>query len=98
MPDRSSVHGDLIITKDGYKTCDLYLAAFFATANCKITSTSRDAKKVYFYFENTEIVEKLKSSYFLRQANVDALSYADNIKSLKSLCASIISSEIKRGA
>lgn len=93
----SALHGDLIHTKDGYKTCDLYLAAFFASSGCTIKSTTRDIKKVYFYFEENEIVEKLKSAYFLRQAKVDALSYADNIKSLKSLCASIISNEIKRG-
>ena len=46
-----NLHGDLICTKDGYKTCDLYLAAFFATSGCPIKSTTRDAKKVYFYFE-----------------------------------------------
>ena len=92
-----NICGDLICTKDGYKTCDLYLAAFFATSGCKIKSTSRDQKKVYFFFDSTDIIEKLKSAYFLRQGNVDALSYADNIKSLKSLCASIISNEIKRG-
>lgn len=93
----SFVQGDLIATKDGYKTCDLYLAAFFATAGCPIKNTTRDSKKVYFFFESNEIIETLKSSYFLRQAKVDALSYADNIKSLKSLCASIISSELKKG-
>jgi len=91
-----NLHGDLICTKDGYKTCDLYLAAFFATSGCPIKSTTRDSKKVYFFFENTEIIERLKGSYFLRQGKVDALSYADNVKSLKSLCASIISNEIKR--
>jgi hypothetical protein len=91
-----NLHGDLICTKDGYKTCDLYLAAFFATSGCPIKSTTRDAKKVYFYFESNEIVDRLKSSYFLRQGKVDALSYADNVKSLKSLCASILSNEIKR--
>ena len=97
MAPGNTVHGDLIYTKDGYKTCDLYLAAFFTTAGCPIKDTSRDTKKVFFFFENTEIVEKLKSSYYLRQAKVDALSYADNVKSLKSLCASIIGNEIKRG-
>jgi hypothetical protein len=91
-----NLHGDLICTKDGYKTCDLYLAAFFATSGCPIKSTTRDSKKVYFFFENTEIIERLKGSYFLRQGKVDALSYADNVKSLKSLCASILSNEIKR--
>ncbi len=93
----SNIQSDLVCTRDGYKTCDLYLAAFFSTAGCPIKTTSRDSRKVYFYFENTEIVEKLKTSYFLRQAKVDALSYADSIKGLKSLCASIISNEIKRG-
>lgn len=90
------IQGDLICTKDGYKTCDLYLAAFFSSSGCPIKNTTRDAKKVYFFFENTEIIEKLKASYFLRQAKVDALSYADNIKSLKSLCASIINNEVRK--
>ena len=92
-----NIHGDLISTKDGYKTCDLYLAAFFATSGCKIKNTSRDKKKVYFSFDNSDMIEHLKSAYFLRQGSVDALSYADNVKSLKSLCASIISNEIKKG-
>lgn len=91
------VGGDIVCTKDGYKTCDLYLAAFFSSAGCPIKSTTRDTKKVYFFFEGTDIVEKLRSAYFLRQAQVDALTYADQIKSLKSLCASIIGNEIKRG-
>jgi hypothetical protein len=93
----NSIHGDLIPTKNGYKTCDLYLAAFFSTSGCPIKNTSRDKNKVYFSFDNSDIVEKLKSAYYLRQGSVDALSYADNIKSLKSLCASIMSNEIKKG-
>jgi len=93
----STLHGDLIATKEGTKTCDLYLAAFFTTAGCQIKETSRDSRKVYFLFENTTLVDKLKVDYFTRNAKVDALTYADNIKSLKSLCASIMSNEIKRG-
>lgn len=96
MANESTLHGDLIVTEEGYKTCDLYLAAFFMTAGCSIKKTSRDIKKVYFFFENKEMIEKLKTAYFLRQGEVAPLSYADNIKSLKSLCASIIGSEIKR--
>ena len=91
------IHGELICTKDGYKTCDLYLASFFAAAGCPIKNTSRDSKKVFFFFENNEIIDKLRSAYFLRQGSIDALTYADNIKSLKSLCASILGNEIKRG-
>ena len=94
MGDR--IHGDLILTEDGYKTCDLYFAAFLSSAGCNIEKTSRDDRRVFFYFEENAIVEKLKSDYYLRQAKIDALTYADNIKSLKSLCASIINNEIKR--
>jgi hypothetical protein len=93
----NSIHGDLIQCREGYKTCDLYLAALFATSGCKIKGTYKDQRKVYFYFENTGIVERLRSSYFLRQCSVDALTYADNVKSLKTLCASIINSELRRG-
>lgn len=93
----SAMHGDLVLTKEGYKTCDLYLAAFFSAAGCHIKSTSRDAKKVFFFFEQNDIIDNLRSAFYLRQAKVDALTYADQIKSLKSLCASILSNEIKRG-
>jgi hypothetical protein len=93
----NSLHGDLIATKDGTKTCDLYLAAFFTSAGCQIKETTRDSRKVYFLFDNGVLVDKLKVDYFTRNAKVDALTYADNIKSLKSLCASLMSNELKRG-
>lgn len=85
----SSIHGDLIHTDEGVKTCDLYLAAFFVSAGCPIKKTFKDPRRVYFLFDNPEIIEKLREDYFTRKASVDALTYADNIKSLKSLCASI---------
>jgi len=91
-----NIYGDLVCTEEGYRTCDLYLAAFFATSGCQIKSTTRDAKKVFFFFENLEIIERLKKDYYLRQSKIDALSYADNVKSLKSLCASILSNVIKK--
>lgn len=92
-----TIHGDLVATDDGYKTCDLYLAAFLTTAGNKIKRTTRDSRKVFFHFENSEIIQKLKDAYFMRQAPIDALSHADNIKSLKSLCASIMGSDVRRG-
>jgi len=96
MPSQSVLHGDLIITEDGYRTCDLYMAAFFMTVGCEINKTSRDRHKVFFFFENIAMVEKLRTAYFLRQGEVAPLTYADNIKSLKSLCASIMDREIKK--
>jgi hypothetical protein len=86
----NTIRGDLINTDEGIKTCDLYLAAFFVSVNCNVIKTSREGKKVYFLFDKSELIEQLKMDYFTRQAKVDALTYADNIKSLKSLCASII--------
>lgn len=92
-----ALHGDLIPTVDGIKTCDLYLAAFFVSVDCPVTKTMREGRKVYFCFENSQMMEQLKMSFFTRQAKVDAQTYADNIKSLKSLCASIVSQDIPRG-
>jgi len=92
-----NIHGDLVATDEGYMTCDLYLAAFLATAGSTMKKTTRDAKKVFFHFEDNEIIQKLRDSYFMRQAPIDALSHADNIKSLKSLCASIMGSQVRRG-
>jgi len=85
----NSIHGDLIHTEEGVKTCDLYLAAFFVSAGCPIKKTYKDPKRVYFLFENPDMIERLREDYFTRRSNVIALTYADNIKSLKSLCASI---------
>lgn len=92
----AGIHGDLLPTEDGYKTCDLYLAAFLTTAGNKMKKTTRDSRKVWFHFDDNEILQKLRDAYFMRQAPIDALSHADNIKSLKSLCASIMNSEVRR--
>ena len=85
MAHNNKIHGNLICTEEGYQTCDLYFAAFLATAKCPIINTSRDRNKVYFLFEYNEIILKLKSAYFLWQVELDALSYVENINSLKSL-------------
>jgi Domain of unknown function (DUF5659) len=87
------ITGDVFDDESGYQTCDLYLAAFFLSAGCKMVSSSRDpkTKRVYFVFEKNPIMMELKLKYFSREAKVDALTFADNIKSLKSLCHNIIS-------
>ena len=84
--------GDLYSDDSGYQTCDLYLAAFFLLAGSKMVKSSRDAKtrRVYFVFEKNPIMLDLKLSYFSREAKIDALTFADNIKSLKSLCHNIL--------
>jgi len=76
---------------EGYQTCDLYLAAFFLSAGCKIDESIRDkkTKRVYFHFEKNPLVSELRLKYYSREAKIDALTFADNVKSLKSLCHNI---------
>ena len=85
------VNGDMYDSDSGYQTCDLYLSAFFLSAGSKMIRSSRDmkTKRVYFVFEKNPIMNDLKLKYFSREAKIDALTFADNIKSLKSLCHNI---------
>ena len=91
MSPDSSVTGDLVETDQGFSTCDLYLAAFFMSAGCAMNKAYRDAKKnrVFFVFEKNPILLELRIKYWSREAKVAGLTYADNIKSLKSLCHNI---------
>jgi hypothetical protein len=88
------MNGDVIEGDEGFETCDLYLAAFFVSAGCKMLSAYRDqkTKRVFFVFEKSPILMDLRLNYFSRDAKVPALTFADNIKSLKSLCHNIITS------
>lgn len=87
-----TVNGDVFDCESGYQTCDLYLAAFFLSAGCRMVKSYREqkSKRVYFAFEKDSIVNDLKLQYFSRGAKIDALTFADNIKSLKSLCHNIV--------
>jgi hypothetical protein len=61
------------------------------SAGCKMVKSSREnrTKRVYFMFEKNEIINDLRLKFFSREAKIDALTYADNVKSLKSLCHNI---------
>lgn len=91
MADNGIIAGDMIDDEMGYQTCDLYLSAFFLSAGCRMQKSFRDpkTKRVYFCFEKNPIMLDLKVKYFSREAKIDALTFADNIKSLKSLCHNI---------
>ncbi len=93
MSTSGMVNGDVYDSETGYQTCDLYLAAFFLSAGCRMVTHERDAKtkRVYFVFEKNPLLNELKVNYFGRKAKVEALNFADNIKSLKSLCHNLIS-------
>ena len=91
----ADVIGDVYETSTGYQTCDLYLAALFLSAGCHMEKAQKDqrSKRISFLFEKNPVMEELKMKYFARGAKVDALSFADNIKSLKSLCHNILNSQ-----
>lgn len=86
------ITSDVYDAGDSYATCDLYLAAFFLAAGCKMVKSDRDPKnrRVYFQFERSPLIQDLKVQYFSREAKVEALTFADNIKSLKSLCHNLL--------
>lgn len=85
--EKNSVYGG----DSSYNTCDLYKAAFLLSAGCKMTDQFRDKKsnRVYFVFERSDIISDMEMKYFKRDAKVDALTYGDNVKSLKSLCHNV---------
>lgn len=93
MNENGIITGNFITKPEGYQTCDLYLAAFFLSAGCVMMDSVRDKKnkRIYFVFEKNPTLKDLRLNYFSRKARIDALTFADNVKSLKSLCHNVIS-------
>ena len=69
--NESSVCGDLFPTEDGYRSCDLYLAAFFLSCGLKMVTHERDSKtrRVYFIFEKNPLINELNWGHFTLQVN-----------------------------
>lgn len=70
---------------DGYRTSDLYYAAYLKVAGVLLQETVREGGRVYFVFDNMGTISDLKQQYFNRTSKVPALSYADEIKAMKAL-------------
>jgi len=68
-----------------YRTADLYYAAFLKTAAVSFLRTDREGRRVFFIFENSSMIPELQSQYYNRTAKVAALTYADEIRTMKSL-------------
>jgi len=74
------------ITEDKeLRTADLYFAAYLKVAGVEFQGTVREGTRVHFVFEIPEGFRELKNQYYNRTAKVAALSYADEIKTMKSL-------------
>jgi hypothetical protein len=73
--------------KNGYRTSDLYYAAYLKVAGVKFTGTKRVEGRVYFLFDEGDgtSLRELRDQYYNRTSKVAALSYADEIKVCKAL-------------
>ena len=70
---------------DGYRTSDLYYAAFLKTAGVPLKRVDREGSKVFFVFEKSDSIGDLQIDYFNRRAKVPALTFSDEIRHMKSL-------------
>lgn len=71
-----------------FRTSDLYLAAFLKTQDgVTLDDTTRRSGQVtfIFHYDKETDIDDLKMSYFNRTAEVSALDFTDEIKSLKSV-------------
>lgn len=73
--------------KSGYRTSDLYYAAYLKVAGVKLNGTDRDGGRVYFVFDegDGQSLRELRDQYYNRTSKVAALTYADEIKVMKAL-------------
>ncbi len=68
-----------------FRTSDLYYAAYLRVARVPWITTEREGRRVFFIFEEIEGLDDLKKQFFNRTGKVEALTYADEIKAMKSL-------------
>jgi hypothetical protein len=68
-----------------YKTSDLYFAAYLKTSGLELLKTEMEGSKVVFVFEKPESFKELKRSYFNRTSRVPALTFVDEVRSMKAL-------------
>ena len=66
-----------------YKTSDLYFAAYLKVVGMELLKTELEGRKVVFVFEKKSSFKDLKREFFNRTSRVIALSYVDEIRSLK---------------
>jgi len=68
-----------------FQTSDIYFAAYLKVAGLEFIGTEKEGTRVHFVFATPEGLRDLKNQYFNRTAKVPALTYADEVKTMKSL-------------
>ena len=72
---------------DGYRTSDIYFAAYLKVAGARLVGTEREGRRVFFIFEDQGPIamRQLKGAYFADSAKVNVLSFVQAIKHMKGL-------------
>ena len=73
---------------DEFRTSDLYFAAYLQVSGVPMKGTPRSGNgRVSFVFDTAICnIGALKTAWFNRTGKIEALPFADAIKSLKSIC------------
>jgi hypothetical protein len=73
--------------QSGYRTSDLYYAAYLKVAGVKLTGTTREEGRVYFLFGEADpaAMRELRDQYYNRTSKVAALTFVDEIRVMKNL-------------
>jgi hypothetical protein len=70
---------------DGYRTADMYYAAFLLTVKVPFLGTSRQGNRVFFRFEEVEDLSEIEKGYITRETEVSAMLLIENIRNMKTL-------------
>jgi hypothetical protein len=74
---------------EGFRTSDIYFAAYLKVAGAKLAHIEREGRRVFFVFEDQGPIamRQLKTQYFADSAKVNVLSYVQAVKEMKGLTA-----------
>jgi len=73
-------------SEDTFKTCDLYLSAYFCAQGLRIVTIDRsNPQRCNFIFEKREDIDDLIETFKLGQARVEPKQYMFKIRELKSM-------------
>ena len=72
---------------DGFRTSDIYFAAYLKVAGARMMGTERKGRRVVFIFEDQGPIamRQLKGAYFADSAKVNVLSFVQAVKNMKEL-------------
>ena len=74
-----------------YKTRDLYLAAYFVASDIPLRSHMREGTNTEFAFIENSMLDKAVAAYSAFTATVNPITYANAIRTLKSIVLTNIS-------